>query len=344
MNTDDLRGIVEIAVQAPSVHNTQPWRFAAHQDDKGELDGLDVFTDTGRLLGVIDPSGRELHVSCGAAIEFARVGARKLGYSCTVHLFPDMTKAELVARVEIGGPEPPSADELALASAVSARHTERERFEERPVPAEVVEQLRLAAASVGTWIRVLDQPGDEVTAAVLLARADEIERADPSYDRELADWRRADPAATDGIVSSSIPSTPVESRASSFRLRDFAAGESAGEAASETGKGDSAGEAEPVGPPPAEHPLVVILGTEEDDPHAWLQAGQALGSLLLRATVDDVSASPMTQVLEVPATRLMLAKQLGLVGHPQMLLRLGYGHSQATTPRRPIEEVFTEPQ
>lgn len=332
MNTDELRIVVEAAVHAPSVHNTQPWRFTSHRAEGGDLDGVDVFADPGRALGVIDPHGRELHISCGAAIEFGRIAARNLGQACSVHLVPDPADPDHVAFLEIGPLEPPTTEELALARALTTRYTERDRFDERPVPNEIVEELRRAAATSGSWIRVLDQPGDEVTTAVLLAHADDIERADPEYERELGAWYRTEPGAADGIPSSLLPSTPVEDRASSFRLRDFEPTEHSTKVAAQ---GDN--------PPPAEHPLVVILGTDSDDRRAWLQAGQALGRLLLRAATDGVSASPMTQVLEVPATRVMLAQQLGLLGHPQMVLRMGYGPGpgHARAPRRPISDVLT---
>jgi hypothetical protein len=157
-------------------------------------------------------------------------------------------------------------------------------------------------------------------------------RSGPEQDERLArlsEQERRVPGAADGIPSSALPSIPVQARASSFRLRDFDLRE------------HSAQRPAANAPPPAEHPLVVILGTEGDDRQAWLQAGQALGRVLLQGAAEGVSASPMTQVLEVPATRLMLARQLGLVGHPQMLLRMGYGRGHRQTPRRPISEVLT---
>jgi len=332
MNTEDLRAVVGAAVRAPSVHNSQPWRFASHRTEAGDLDGVDVFADPGRALGVIDPHGRELHISCGAATEFARIAARNLGQACSVQLVADPASPEHIAFIEIGPPEPPTTEELALARALATRYTERDRFDDRPVPSDVVEELRRAAASSGSWVRVLDKPGDEVTTAVLLAHADDLERANPQYERELASWYRTEPDAADGIPSSTLPTTPVTDRASSFRLRNFDLSEHTAKAPASGGD-----------PPAAEHPLVVILGTEGDDRRSWLQAGQALGRLLLRAAADGVSASPMTQVLEVPATREMLARQLGLLGHPQMVLRMGYGlgtgHPQA--PRRPIADVLT---
>jgi nitroreductase len=93
-----------------------------------------------------------------------------------------------------------------------------------------------------------------------------------------------------------------------------------------------------------ERPLVAVLGTRADDVEAWLAAGQGVGRLLLAATAHGVTASPMTQPLEIPDTRRRLVSQLGLVGHAQMILRLGYGAEEPPprTPRRPVADILTE--
>jgi hypothetical protein len=83
------------------------------------------------------------------------------------------------------------------------------------------------------------------------------------------------------------------------------------------------------------------MGTMNDDRRAWLEAGQALGRLLLRVTDVGVVASPLTQALDWPATRRQLTTRLSLVGHPQMLLRLGYPARRGTpSGRRPLSEVL----
>ena len=66
----------------------------------------------------------------------------------------------------------------------------------------------------------------------------------------------------------------------------------------------------------------------------------ALGHLLLQATARGLSAAPMTQALEVPSARLQLGRGIGAIGHPQMLLRMGYGTGHPTTHRRPVDEVL----
>ncbi len=330
MTIDEVRTIVEAAVRAPSVHNTQPWKFVANNASE-EPRTIDVFGDRERLLGVIDPDGRELHISCGAAVELAHIRARSLGLSSAVQLLPEVANPDHFARIEIGVPEPPTPEEVALGEAVASRYTDRGRFDDRPVPAEVVEELRRVTASMGAWIRILDQPGDEVTTAVLLSHADDLERANPDYERELAAWARGeDKLAADGIPSSALPSTPTTERGSSYRLREFDPAELNQEPPSSREE-----------PPPAEHPLVLVLGTAGNDPRSWLEAGRALARLLVRAAEDGIAASPMTQVLEIPATREMLAHQLGFVGHPQILLRLGYGHGHPSSPRRSLDEVLT---
>ena len=179
------------------------------------------------------------------------------------------------------------------------------------MPRELVRALAEAVRAEGCWLRVVDSTDDAAAVTVLLARADDLQSADPAYLEELRRWTGRDEASADGLPGSAVPAEAPAERGSSYRLRDFDADRAERECAMERE------------PPRPEHPLVVVLGTDDDDPAAWLAAGQALGRLLLTATVHGLVASPMTQALEVPDTRSRLAAELGLVGHPcpELVLR-----------------------
>ena len=341
----DLRPVLELAALAPSVHNTQPWRFT--------WDGtsLHVLEDSSRSLPVLDPAGRERLISCGAAVLHARLGFAELGHACRTTLLPDVARPELLATLTVTGRHEPDAHEHALTAAIPRRATDRDPFDDRPVPDDVREALRLAAEQEGAWLRFVGEDGsdDAVELQVLLSHADDSQRSDPGYLAELEAWRRDREA--EGVPSRALPSVPAELRASSWVVRDFDAGAppagapEAGSGVAGSGVAGSAvagsgvAAAAPADPPRAEHPAVLVLGTRGDRREDWLVAGQALARVLLQATLADVAASPLTQVLEVPVLRGRLRHALGVLGHPQMLLRVGYGHAGPSSRRRPVEEL-----
>jgi hypothetical protein len=317
---EDVRTVVELAGLAPSVHNSQPWRFV--------WDGtaLEVHEDSSRGLAVLDPSGRERVLSCGAALLNARLGWAELAWTCSVELLPDGGPT-LLARLVPDGRRPPTPQEHELAAAAVRRATDRDPYDDRPIPEEVLTRLRAAAEEEGGWLRVVDDARDEVVLEVLLAHADAAQRGDPAYLAELETWRTG--SGEVGVPDKALPTVPSGGRGSSLSLRDFDAGHPGMTPA-----------ADPTGQPPAEHPVVLVLGTEDDTRRDWLLAGQALGRLLLHATVAGVAAQPVTSVLEVPVLRARLRTQLGLVGFPQMVLRAGYGTAGPASHRLPVDRVL----
>jgi nitroreductase len=327
MADDLVHAVVGAATRAPSVHNTQPWRFVAHDDV------IELWTDPSRGLPVLDPDGRARYLSCGAALLLARIAAAGLGSATRVTVLPDAGAPEHLADLQLAGEHQTSEDERALAAAVEVRHTERGAFDDSPVSPQLVGALAEAVRAEGCLLRVVDSADDTAAVTVLLARADDVQSADPAYLEELRRWTGRDEDSPEGIPASAVPEEAPAERGSSYRLRDF-------DADRDEREPRWSGE-----PPRPEHPLVVVLGTEQDDPAAWLAAGQALGRLLLTATVHGLVASPMTQALEVPDTRSRLTTELGLVGHPQMVLRIGRAAPGSTTTeghahRRPVEDVL----
>ena len=129
--------LIEVAARAPSVHNTQPWRFTVTEQ------AVELYADTGRQL-LEDPAGREMIISCGAALFGLRLAIRSLGYQPEADLFPEPGQRRLLARVRAGRPSPVTADERAMLRAVPHRHTHRGAFEPGPLPGGLLDQLRTA--------------------------------------------------------------------------------------------------------------------------------------------------------------------------------------------------------
>jgi nitroreductase len=320
MQPDEMRVVAEFASLAPSVHNTQPWRFVAREGAIG------VYADFTRELGYLDPSGRQLNISCGAAVEFARLAVRAVGYDVDVDLRPQPSDPTLVATIHPGGRVGPDAAEQRLIEAATRRYTDRGAYSDEPPTAGELDRLRSAAKSFGCWCRVLDRPEDRLTAVTLLADAESMENADPEYRAELESWQR-ETRSEDGIPATAH-SAWAEGRVSDVPLRDF------------TGH-DRHPHPHDGEPPAVERDTIILIGTETDDEYSWLCAGRALAAVLLTLTDANLVSQPLGPVLDVPATRARLRHDLGLVGQPQFMLRIGHGTGRPQTGRRSVNDLLT---
>jgi hypothetical protein len=250
-----------------------------------------------------------------------------------VEELPDDGNPDHLASLRVSAPGQPTDVDRQLAAAIGRRHTQRGAFLPRAVPSDLVDRLQTEAGEFGVWVKHISESEEEVATVFLIARAEKIEQGEPAYREELERWLRTDPAAVDGVPIAAVPSADPATRPSNWLIRDFVVG-------SRPDTRPPAADPD-APPPPVERPTVLLLGTENDDRYAWLAAGRALGRLLLSATDAGLAASPLTQALDVPATRGQLRSRLSLVGHPQMLLRLGYPASTGTVSgRRPVDEVL----
>ncbi|MFC7106807.1 hypothetical protein ACFQQB_44220 [Nonomuraea rubra] len=98
-----IRASLEAATWAPSVHNSQPWSFAVSGDE------ISVRADTARKLRHADPEGRQLLISCGAALFNIRTVLRHRGYEPVVQVLPDPDRPALLATVRLGRASRPTS-------------------------------------------------------------------------------------------------------------------------------------------------------------------------------------------------------------------------------------------
>ena len=144
--------VVEAATRAPSIHNTQPWRFA------GAPDRLRVYFDPARGLPVLDPTHRQQIVSCGVAVEFAAVALRAQDREVAVDVSPDPADPDHLATVRVLGDRAADGEDRTLAAAIPERHTTRAPFLPQAVPAGLFDRLQADAGEYGVWMEAR-QPG-----------------------------------------------------------------------------------------------------------------------------------------------------------------------------------------
>jgi hypothetical protein len=318
MQPIDARVVTDYGALAPSVHNTQPWviRATAH--------GVDVRADRTRQLSYLDPDGRQLHISCGIAGEFARLAVRAQGRACEVSVLPEPADPDLLVRLSVGDVLPASDEESAMAAAIPRRYTDRLPYDPEPVPRPTVEHLRSLAEAAGTWLHPIDRHDDRVSLAAILTDAEAAEAADPRYAEELARWAHA-AHSPDGLTPEATGQRWPADVVTDVPLRDFS-----GHAAHpHPGPGD---------PPRVERDTLLLVGTDRDDPPAWLTTGAAVARVLLCATAENLVAQPLGPATDFPASRARLRHDLRLAGHPQFLFRLGYGRDRPWTGRRAAPE------
>lgn len=309
---EQLRFLLHYAVLAPSVLNTQPWRFAVEQNL------VRLYADRSRQLHHIDPDGRELTVSCGAALLNLRVAARYFGLDAEVYPFPVSDRPDLLAALLLRGTTDPTDEDERLFRAIPMRRTNRHVFADGAVPEDVTTALERAARAEGARLAVLTEDEEKEAVARLVEEAIRIEGNDPHVAGEIDAWLRpkGDPRR-DGV------SDEVQGewdRLAHVRLPDsFVA----------------SGKRRLVGASPA----VLVLTTDADRPADWLAAGQAFGRVLLTATALALQASYVSQPVEIAGLRQDLAGITG-GGFPQVVFRVGYAARHEGTPRRHMQDVL----
>jgi hypothetical protein len=312
-----LEKLVRAAVAAPSIHNTQPWRFRLDPDTST----IEVHAAPERALPHTDPDDRAVHVSAGAALFNLRVAVAAFGWEPVVRLLPRPPEPGCLAAVRLAGPRGEGApQEIAgLYDAVWRRHSSRFPFDGPPVPYDVRDEVA-AAATAEDALLVFPSTSEVDRLLQLTAEGEWHGLADPDREAESRAW--VHDGADDGI-----PTAALGTRDSTGRvpIRDFTAGLGANPR-----------------PPAAfeRRPAIAVLGTTGDRHADWLRAGQALERALLVATAHGVRASMFSQAVEWPELRWALRDPREGDVRVQMLIRFGYGPEGRASPRRPVRDVL----
>ncbi|WP_432993409.1 Acg family FMN-binding oxidoreductase [Dactylosporangium sp. CA-233914] len=317
--TEALAAAADAARLAPSVHNTQPWRWVV----RGER--MELFAVPDRQLREQDPDGRLMILSCGAALHHALVALAASGWTGRVERLAgaDSPADAPLAVVHAEGHHPADPHDMHRLQLLRVRRTDRRVVSEEPVAPEALEALAASARRAGARLHVLDR--DQVLQlAVMIEHSGEAQQHDERMRDETADWVGGERPEGTGIPDTALP---AETPRTTVAERNFgipgslAAGEGHDTAAN----------------------YAILYGDGDERPD-WLAAGEALSELWLTATARGAAVLPLSSPVEVVFTRSALRRMLGDTGWPYLVLRLGTADPDHAgpphTPRLPAEVVI----
>lgn len=281
---------------APSIHNTQPWRWRI----TGHL--LDLFTDRGRVLAVTDPDARLATLSCGVALHHARTSLAAHSWQVTTTRLPKPTDPDHLARLHVDGRAPVDLPATLHLRTIPLRHTDRRPVTGAPVGAQELQAIAAAVEAEDTWLHTLT-PDQVLELASAADHAQRTEAADAGWLEELAYWTGGSRPGGTGVPDAAIPDRRTRTTVPS---RDFG---HPGVLAVDAGHDRTA--------------TYVMLHGRTDEPHDWLRAGEALSAAWLTATARGVTVVPHSAPIEIIGTRQAMRVILGSAGYPYLLLRLG---------------------
>lgn len=309
------RDALELAVRAPSVHNTQPWRWRIQRGR------VDLFADFGRQVTATDPLARALVVSCGAALHHLEVAFAMLGWQADTDRLPDPDRPDHLATMKFT-PRPPSDLDIRLAAAIHLRQSDRRRYPGVPVAAHDLRAVSRCASRFGAAARhVPDSMLSQLAAP--MRRAAARHATDTDYLAELEQWSGCHGEST-GVPARNAPAARASDE---LPVRVFAEAE----LSEYTDEPDSA------------HWLVVC--TPHDNRLSQLGAGQATSAILLQATYLGLATSLQSEPLGMLDLREQIRTTvLRECAYPHVMIRVGVmPHAAApleSTPRRPVAEVI----
>lgn len=317
---DVIRDAVTLAARAPSLHNSQPWRWVA------EGPALQLWADPPLLMHATDRTGRELILSCGAVLDHLRVAMAVAGWHSNTERFPDLDDPDHLATLRFQPMETLTEAYRLRADAIGRRHTDRLPF---GAPAAWPALWSLLCSAVGPFDVLLDvvADADRPRLAEASQLTETLRRYDTSYMSELRWWTSPFETGATHVPESALVSSSEAARVDVARAFPPAGG---GHRRATLGHDRS---------------KILVVSTRYDDTALdVLRCGEAMSAVLLECTVAGMATCTLTHMTEIPVSRDVIAEVVGTVGRPQLLIRVGCSlrndHHVQRTSRRPAAEIL----
>lgn len=343
-NGDPLT-LVSAAILAASPHNTQPWLFKATDSS------IELYIDTQRNVGALDPYLREEHIGMGCALENLMLAAPANGYVAAETLqsgklvgIPADPKPRLVARVNLA---PGKRDESELYDAIPRRHTNRGAYDpHKPIPPDFLEALgRLPGDEADVKLFLFTAEADRKKIAEVSSAANTEIYSDPDVRRGSERWVRMKWSSVqedrDGLTVDAFGLPPIADAVAKMMTPGMLRW-----AASHSEKNGYSNLM-------LSAPLIGFIAVRDRyEQEQCLRAGRIWQRAHLLATARGLAARPCNEAVEVvdheralgrPPSRIALLNEItgDPAWQPTFVFYMGYPTLPAhASPRRPVQAVL----
>ena len=317
-DTEIIAKAIHLACRAPSLHNSQPWRWIVDEA------AVDLFVDHERVVGSADRSGREAIISCGAALDHFRIAMAAAGWKANVDPYPNPSDRDHLASLDFTPAHYVTTAERDRADGILKRRTDRLPFH-APTHWEYFEPaLRNTIDHSKATLEVLADDARPILAEASRL-TESFRRHDEYYHDELHWW-------TDSFrLYQGVPASALVSEGESERVginREFPV----------TKHGDRRSDVQ------VDEARVLVLSTPEDTRADALNCGEAVSTVLLECTMVGLATCTLTHITELAKSRAVIQELTGSRAFPQLLIRVGNApaleEAPAPTPRRPSSEIM----
>jgi nitroreductase len=294
-----IRNAVMLAGRAPSLHNSQPWRWVV-EDTK-----MHLWADPRRMLHATDHTGRELTLSCGAVLDHFRVAMAAAGWDSATERLPDPSEPDHLATLQFRPAEAVTEAQQQRVAAILRRRTDRLPFAAPAAWPALESALRRAVLPYEVMLDVVaDDARPTLAEASQLTEA--LRRYDTSYLSELRWWTSPFDSDATHVPESALVSSSEAARVDVARAFPPAGG----------GRRRAAID--------HDHSKILVLSTPHDDDRLdVLRCGEALSAVLLECTMAGMATCTLTHMTEMAMSRNIIAHVTGTAGAPQLLVRVG---------------------
>jgi hypothetical protein len=315
---EQLLFLLKFAVLAPSGHNSQPWLFLV------EGNKVNFLLEKSRSLEESDPSGRQLMISFGCAIENFIMAAHHFGFETNLSYLPANVKNDLIVSIVCNQTSLPPND--GLVERMVQRHTDRGPYKSLPLNKEFSDNaLRLSTDDLKLFI--IDDENKKEKLVPIVSEAQVKIMDSNAFRNELSGFVKSSyTSSKTGIPGFALGLPAPVSLLASWMVKKM-------NLARKSQKQDDA--------TLRKTPAYMVIATTRDEKLPWIKSGQFFEHVWLMACKYEMVCSPMAAIIQDKACRNNLQQLLNTDLFPQVFFRIGYPEKESrATPRYMVEDLL----